>query len=108
MRNRNIVLASFLMVVIPFLITRLPFFLDYPVITIDPDYLHYYTIVDQVSKGFFPTFIIRTPGYPIFLKLIFTFFNSNMAVVVIQNILSLITALFFVFVIYRVYAGRWK
>ncbi|MCK5056037.1 MAG: hypothetical protein KAT34_05240 [Candidatus Aminicenantes bacterium] len=108
MPNRKILFASFLIVAIPFLITRLPFFLDYPLVAIDPDYLHYYTIVDQFNKGFFPTFIIRTPGYPIFLKLIYTFFDSIMAVVVIQNILSLMTALFFVYVIYRVYAGRWK
>lgn len=108
MNNKKILFVSFLIVAIPFIITRLPFFFDYPALTIDPDYLHYYTIVDQVDKGFFPTFIIRTPGYPLFLGLIFTFFSHNMAVVIIQNILSLMVALFFVFAIYKVYSDRLK
>jgi hypothetical protein len=108
MNKKKLLFISFLIVAIPFIITRLPFFIDYPVVSIDPDYLHYYTIIDQIAKGFFPTFIIRTPGYPIFLGLIYTFFNHNMAVVIIQNILSLMVALFFVFVIYKVYSDRLK
>lgn len=108
MSNKKILFISFLIVAIPFIITRLPFFIDYPILKIDPDYLHYYTIADQIDKGFFPTFIIRTPGYPLFLGLVFSFFSRNMAVVIIQNILSLTVALFFVFAIYKVYADRSK
>lgn len=108
MSSRKILYIAFLVFVIPFIITRLPFFLHYPCVSIDPDYLHYYMIVDQINKGLFPTFIIRTPGYPIFLKMIFTFFNHNMAVVFMQNILSLFVGLFFIFIIFKVYTNRFK
>ncbi|MCK4762869.1 MAG: hypothetical protein KAW12_11800 [Candidatus Aminicenantes bacterium] len=108
LKQHKLLYLSFLIFAIPFLITRLPFFLDYPVLMFDPDYLHYYMVVDQVDKGLFPTFIIRSPGYPLFLKLVFTFFNSNMAVVIIQALLSFLVPLFFIYTIYRVYRQRFK
>jgi hypothetical protein len=107
--KKNIILyLSFLILIIMFAITRLPFFLDYPVVDFDGDSPYYYMNVDQIDKGMWPAFIIRTPGYPLFLKFVFLFFNTNIALIAIQNILSLLTSLFFIYVIHKVYAGRFK
>lgn len=91
-----------------FSITRLPFFLHYPVVDFDGDSPYYYMNVDQIDKGMCPAFIIRTPGYPLFLKLAFLFFNKNISLIAIQNILSLLTSLFFIYVIHKVYGSRFK
>lgn len=91
-----------------FSITRLPFFLYYPVVDLDGDSPYYYMNVDQIDKGMWPSFTIRTPGYPIFLKFVFLFFNKNISLIAIQNILSLLTSLFFIYVIHNVYSKRFK
>ncbi len=104
-RNK-ILYLSFLILIIMFFITRLPFFLYYPVVNFDKDTTHYYTLVDQMDKGMCPSFIVRTPGYPLFMKFVFLFFNKNISLIAVQNILSLLTCLFFVYVIHRVYGHR--
>lgn len=100
--SRQILWLSFLIFLLFFSLSRLPFFLYEPTVTIKPDSFHYYTIVDQIDKGFFPVFSIRTPGYPLFLWLIFLFFKSNLAVIVIQNLFSLAATLFFIATIHRI------
>jgi len=105
-RGRTGLIVGFSIVILLFLITRLPFFLDAPFWGVFPDSAGYYIPVDQISKGFFPTFTARTPGYPLFLGLVFLFLDSNLGAIAVQNALSLLSALLFVFVIYRVYAGR--
>lgn len=91
-----------------FLITRLPFFLYTPIPLLSPDYPHYYAIADQIHKGFLPLFAIRTPGYPLFLALVFLFFKTNLAVIVVQNILTLLSGLFFIYVIHKIYGHTLK
>jgi hypothetical protein len=91
-----------------FSITRLPFFLYYPVVNFDGDSPYYYMNVDQIDKGMWPAFIIRTPGYPLFIKFVFLFFNKNISLIAIQNIFSLLTSLFFIYVIHKVYSSRFK
>ena len=106
-KNRILYLA-YLVFSLFFLITRLPFFLYDSIYLISPDYQHYYMIVDQIDKGFMPTFNIRTPGYPLFLAFIFTFFKSNLAVIVVQNLFTLFSSLFFIFVINKIFGKKWK
>jgi hypothetical protein len=107
--KKNIILfLSFLILITMFLITRLPFFLYYPVVDFDGDSPYYYINVDQINKGMWPAFIIRTPGYPLFLKFVFLFFNKNISLIAIQNIFSLLTSLFFIYVIHKVYSKRFK
>jgi hypothetical protein len=106
---RNIILYfSLLILIVVFSITRLPFFLYYPIVDFDGDSPYYYMNVDQIDKGMWPAFMIRTPGYPLFMKLIFLIFNSNIALIAIQNIFSLLTSLFFIYVIHTVYSSRLK
>ena len=108
-RNK-ILFLSFLILIIMFAITRLPFFIYYPIVNINNDSTHYFTVVDQIDKGMWPSFVIRTPGYPLFMKFVFLFFNKNISLIAIQNIFSLLTSLFFVYVIHKVYvsSGRFK
>jgi hypothetical protein len=108
LKKNTILYLSFLILIIMFSITRLPFFLHYPVVDFDGDSPYYYMNVDQIDKGMWPAFIIRTPGYPLFLKFVFLFFNTNISLIALQNILSLLTSLFFIYVIHKVYAGRFK
>ena len=104
--REKILLLSFLLVIAVFAITRLPFFLYFPLADIDVDTFNYYTLVDQMNKGIWPAFIIRTPGYPLFLKLVFTFHDSHIAVVLVQNLITLFTALFFVYIVHLVFKDR--
>ena len=106
--EKPILAGSYLIFLFFFLMTRLPFFLYNPIILLSPDYPHYYAIVDQISKGFWPLFSIRTPGYPLFLALVFLFFKTNLAVIVIQNILTLLSGLFFITVIHKIYGRHLK
>jgi hypothetical protein len=96
---------SICLVVAPFLITRLPFFLYYPVVTMKSDFSGYYEIVRQLDRGALPTFWLRTPGYPLFMKAVLVFSDKLLSIVWAQNLLSLASALIFVFAIFRTYRG---
>jgi hypothetical protein len=108
LKRNKILYLSFLILLIMFSITRLPFFLYYPVVDFDGDSPYYYMNVDQIDKGMWPAFMIRTPGYPLFLKFVFLFFNKNISLIALQNIFSLLTSLFFIYVIHKVYGSKFK
>ncbi|UCH96939.1 MAG: hypothetical protein JSV88_08835 [Candidatus Aminicenantes bacterium] len=108
LKRNKILYLAFLILIIMFSITRLPFFLYYPVVDFDGDSPYYYMNVDQIDKGLWPAFMIRTPGYPLFIKFVFLFFNKNISLIAIQNIFSLLTSLFFIYVIHKVYGRRFK
>lgn len=103
-RYRHYVLIiSFLIVLIPFLIARLPFFLYYPVPFVQPDTGEYWAIVSLMDKGHLPSFSYRTPGYPLFMHLVYTLVAPKlMALITAQNIFSLASILFMVYCVYRV------
>ena len=90
-----------------FLISRLPFFLAYPVVAFCRDCVSYYMLVDQMAKGFWPCLSIRTIGYPLFLKLVFFFSHRNFAVVAVQHLLTLFCSLLFIYAVHRFY-GRFR
>ena len=96
-------LVSFIIFTCGFLVTRLAFFYYYNIHNFSVDYLSYFTIVDQLDRGMLPNLSIRTPGYPLFLKLVFTFVSKNSAVVVVQNSITFAVSLFFIYVIYKKY-----
>jgi|CZKI01.1.fsa_nt_gi hypothetical protein len=88
-------------VVFIFLITRLPFFLYYPVVGISVDSVSYLSLVAALKSPGWTQFIMRMPGYPLFLWP-FTFLPDPwLAAVVFQNILSLASALCLVYAVYR-------
>jgi hypothetical protein len=74
LKRHAVLYLSWLVFLLPFLVTRLPFFLNYPVVGFNPDDGGYYQLVDQMNKGFWPHPAIRPLGYPLFLKVVFFLF----------------------------------
>ncbi len=84
-----------------FLITRLPFFIYYPVVGIGHDTGDYLVLAKAIGSGTLPHFIIRTPGYPLFIWLVTSFCDRWLAVIFVQNLLTLASSLFIVFAVLR-------
>jgi hypothetical protein len=100
-----IIVAGMLFVVV-FAITRLPFFLYYRSVIINPDSSGYFMISDQISKGFWPNLSIRTLGYPVFLKIVYLIFSTSTAVAVAQHAIALVSRLFFIWAMVRAFPRR--
>jgi hypothetical protein len=101
--KKNRLSFSFGLIIIMFFFTRLPFFINYRIVGFGADIFGYFKIVEQINNSQLPVFDIRTPGYPLFLKIISIFSDSLIAVVFVQNLISLLCSLFFVYVIYKKY-----
>jgi hypothetical protein len=97
--------VSCIIVVIAFLITRLPWFVDYPLPIIQYDTSTYFYPVKQLFSVEWPDFTCRTPGYPLFLAAIYFISPSMLSVVILQNLLTLASVLFLLWVVYKTY-GR--
>ncbi|MFH0732508.1 MAG: hypothetical protein V2A72_06265 [Candidatus Omnitrophota bacterium] len=94
---------SCIVILAAFLITRLPFFLYYPVPSFTPDYAGYYALVDKILNGSLPVFDARTPGYPLFLSLILFFIPNLIAVIFIQNVITFVSLAVFIYAIWKTY-----
>jgi hypothetical protein len=92
-------------VIAAFLVARLPWFVDYRLPLIQNDTYSYFAPLRKISQGSWPSFEMRTPGYPMFLGLSLLLSPRLMTVVVLQNLLTLASVLFFVWSIYRAH-GR--
>jgi hypothetical protein len=95
-----LLLPAFVLIAV-FLITRLPFFLYYPVVEIGHDTGDYELLSDTIRSGILPKFIIRTPGYPLFIWLVTCFSNRWLAVILVQNLLTLFSSLYLVLSVLR-------
>lgn len=93
------VLALILLAV--FLITHLPFFWYYPAVGLSQDSSSYLDIVNTLRDGKWPHFIFRTPGYPLFVWLVTAFIDRWLAVILVQTLLSLASALSLVYAVFR-------
>lgn len=100
-----LVVAGTLFVVV-FAITRLPFFLYYRSVIINPDSSGYFMIADQITEGFLPNLSIRTLGYPVFLKIVYMIFSTSTAVAVAQHAIVLVSRLFFIWAMARAFPRR--
>lgn len=103
--NVLILSISFGIVIACFLITRLPYFFYYPVIALHPDTIGYLEIVDSIDKGILPSLYLRTPGFSLFMKLVFMFSNKLFSVVAAQSALTLVSSLVFVYAVFKTYRG---
>ncbi|KJU87271.1 membrane protein [Candidatus Magnetobacterium bavaricum] len=91
-----------LVVIVPFLVTRLPFYLYYPMVTLTPDSWTYSRPAFNILEGVLPQFDHRTPGYPLFIALVFKLFTgTNLSLVMAQTLLCLGAMLSFVYVTYK-------
>jgi hypothetical protein len=101
--KRLLLYFSIAMVSVAFIIPRLPWFVDYPLPAIQPDTYSYFDPVRRVFSGQVPFFDFRTPGYPLFLILSLAIFPYLKFTIILQNLLTLSSALFFVWAIYKTY-----
>ena len=92
---------SALIFLAPFVAARVWIFVDYPLGGIRPDSGSYFQLVQVMDAGRLPDFSIRSPGYPLFMKLVFSFSDSITAVMVVQSILSACGGLYMLYAIHR-------
>lgn len=84
-----------------FLLTRLPYFIFYPVLTISNDSASYIAVAFELMDLNAPLFDIRTPGYPIFISLIMSVTSDAIFISLIQSLVTYIAAIFFLSVSYK-------
>ena len=103
--NKYALALSLLILLGAFLLARLPYFLYSPVPEVaTEDTMEYYEVVMQILSGESKIdFSHISMGYPLFLLFIGFISNTIMAVVIAQNIVSLISGSFFIYAIHRCY-----
>ena len=84
-----------------FLVTRLPFFWYYPRVDLSQDSGSYLDIANSMRAGKWPHFIFRTPGYPVLIWLVTSVVDRWLAVIFVQNLLSLAGSLAIVYAVRR-------
>lgn len=77
-----------------FILSRLWFYLDYPIPGIYPDSASYYEPTQKILNSEFPKFNYRTPGYPVFLSIIFSLKDNLLFLIFIQSIMAFISSVF--------------
>jgi hypothetical protein len=84
-----------------FALNRLWLLIDFPIAGIHPDSETYFAVSEIFGTGVWPLFNIRSIGYPLILKVVFTVSNKVMSLVLFQNLLSCTAGLTVVIVTYR-------
>lgn len=102
-RSENIFLYGCIFITLVFLLTRLQYFLYYPVLALSSDSASYCAAAINILEFRLTLFDIRTPGYPLFLSLVWFFSKSVYAMALMQSLLTFISSLFFLWVISRTY-----
>jgi hypothetical protein len=83
------------------MVMRLPFFWYDPTVDLSQDSRSYLDIVDVMRQGRWPQFVLRTPGYPLLIWLVTSVVDRWLAVIFVQNVLSLLSAICLVYSVYR-------
>lgn len=92
-------LAALLFVV--FVVTRMSYFWFNPRVDLSLDSGSYLDLATQFGQGKAPQLLWRTPGYPLFILLVRAFADRWLAIVFVQNILSLLSSAALVYSVYR-------
>jgi hypothetical protein len=88
------------------IVSRWWFFSDFRVPGLYGDSTSYYALVQIMDAGRWPQFGIRTPGYPLFLKLVYSLSNTLMAVMVVQNVAAILACLALIYALHVWLNGR--
>ncbi|MDZ4845791.1 MAG: hypothetical protein SH857_09605 [Chitinophagales bacterium] len=96
---------SFIAIAGCFFVSRFPFFAYFPFPGgfSTSDTLDYFKVALEIQEGKVPFFDVRTPGYPLFLFVIELFSNKVMSIILVQNIITLLTACFFTYAVHSSY-----
>lgn len=71
-----------------FILNRMWLIVDFPIAGIHPDSTSYFKVSQSIGSGTWPQFHIRSFGYPMLLKMVFTISDRVMSLVIVQNIIS--------------------
>jgi len=83
-----------------FIIYRLWFFVDYPLVAVHPDSGSYYAMSEAITNKILPEIGVRPPMYPIFLSIVFYISNSLYTMVFFQTILTYISGTILLYSLY--------
>lgn len=89
-------IAAWLIIIIPFILARLSYYICFNIPGIGSDSIGYITPVLEVLHGIFPHFDFRNPGYPLFILICEGFGLGIHGIMVIQGLIILVAALFLV------------
>ncbi len=99
----NPLILSQTILLFSFIFSRLPFFIWLPIPEFYNDTCEYCYSALQMQNGYLPDIAFLPPGYPVFLYLINLFSDKVITIVLIQNLLTLASSLFLVYVVAKYY-----
>lgn len=75
-----------------FILTRMQYWVEIPIPNYNPDSETFLAIAFDMGRGITPHFDLRTPGYPLFLYATLGLTDSILAVIVLQQLITLASA----------------
>jgi len=96
-----ILIIACLILLFAFIISRLPFFLYFPIVGYHNDTAVYFMAIEGLTHGELPKFGVVPPLYPIFLWFVGLFSKNILSIIAAQTIISFLSALFFIIVSYK-------
>jgi hypothetical protein len=91
--DRHAPAIAALLVIACFMITRLPFFFQFPLPDITVDYWSYWDVVDQARHGHWPKLLLRTPGYPMFIAFVMAISRTAIGIAIAQALTTLVASI---------------
>ena len=83
------------------ILTRLPYFIFYPIAGFGKDTFSYYLPYKQFVNGDTPLFDLRTPGYTIFIGLLDAMGASSSCIVIVQCVITLLCFYFLLHTLHK-------
>jgi hypothetical protein len=75
-----------------FVATHMQFWVQHPIASYSPDSETYLAVAFDIANGVRPVFDLRTPGYPLFLYAVVEATDSVLAVILLQQLFTLLSA----------------
>lgn len=102
--KRNSLIFSFIIIILSFLFSRLPYFIWAPVPGLSYDTFQYFQNVELLNKGIYPSVAFLPPGFSLFCYIIGTISNKILTIIYVQSFITLIISLFFIYVANKYYS----
>ena len=102
--KNNFLKGSFLIAIV-FIITRAPYYFFYSSINVSSDSASYIAAAFDIINSRHVLFDIRTPGYPLFISMIWIFAKSYYAIAFVQSMIALLSGIFLLKIINKYYSS---